>query len=149
MTAFSGLCGVTQYKRLKEFVARRNRTAAIYDRALESEAPGVERLLVPSDTHHSYWKYSFNLPARVSREDLQRLLAKDYEVPLTWSYWPPVHLMPIMRKLYGGRSGDLPTSEAVMKRNASLPMHAGLDDQDATYIAESFVDAYRRMRKLS
>jgi len=148
MTAFSGLCGVTQYRRLEEFVARRNRTATIYDRALESDTHGVERLLFPSDTRHSYWKYSFNLPAEMSREDLQRLLAKDYGVPLTWSYWPPVHLMPIMRKLFGGRPGDLPTSEAVMKRNVSLPMHAALDDRDATYVAESFVDAYRRMRKL-
>jgi perosamine synthetase len=147
MTAFSGLCGVTQYKRLEEFVGRRNRTAAIYDRALEADAPGVERLPVPADTRHSYWKYSFNLPAEVSREDLQRLLAKDYRVPLTWSYWPPVHLMPVMRRLFGCKPGDLPASEAVMRRNASLPMHAALDDRDACYVAESFVDAYRRMRK--
>ncbi len=146
MTAFSGLCGVTQYKRLDEFVARRNRTAGLYDHALQAGAPAVELLPVPQDTRHSYWKYTMNLPKGVSRLDLQALLAKDYGVPLTWSYWPPVHLMPVMKDLCGGKPGDLPITEDIMSRNVSLPMHAALDDNDATYIADAFVDAFGRMR---
>jgi perosamine synthetase len=146
MTAFSGLCGTVQYRRLEELLARRARVVAMYDQAVRAAAPDVEIVGAPPGTRHSYWKHTMNLPPGVSRAALRDLLARDYGVPLGWSYWPPVHLQPVFANLFGHRAGELPVSEEVMRRNVSLPMHAGLDEGDARYVADSFLDAFGRLR---
>lgn len=145
MTEFAALCGVVQYRRLEEFVERRNRVAALYDRRIREETPEVGLTNVPADTRHSYWKHVVNLPEGVSRRELQRMLKDEFEVPISWSYYPPVHLMPVFTQLYGTGPGLLPTAERVMRRNVNLPMHAALDDEEAEYIAGAFVNCYKRL----
>lgn len=139
MTEFAALCGVVQYRRLAEFLKRRTSVARIYHDYLREKAPEIELLPVPPDTTHSYWKYMINLPAGVSRSTIQKIMEQKYGIPITWSYYPPVHLMPVFEQMYGTKPGDLPVAEELLRVNINLPMHATLSDSDAEYVAESLV----------
>ncbi len=145
MTEFSALCGIVQYQRLEEFVARRNRVAEIYTARLREALPEVVPVAVPEDTRHSYWKYIVNLPERVSRRELQRHMKARYDLPINWSYYPPVHLMPVFRTLYGFTEGHLPVAEQVLQHNVNLPMHAALSDDDAEYVMDTFIEGYKAL----
>lgn len=145
MTEFAALCGVMQYRRLEEAVTRRNRVAEIYEQRIRAEVPEVGLVSVPPDTQHSYWKHVINLPDGVSRHELKAMMDEAYDVPIAWSYYPPVHLMPVFTKLYGLTPGHLPVAEHVLKHNVNLPMHAVLDDEDAEYIVEAFINCYKKV----
>lgn len=145
MSEFAALCGVVQYRRLEEFLDRRQRIAEIYERRIREAVPEVGLLPAPSDTRHSYWKHVINLPDGISRKTLQQSMMEEYEVPISWSYYPPVHLMPVFVKEYGTLAQPLPVAERILKQNINLPMHAALDAEDAEYIAEAFVHCYRRL----
>jgi len=49
-------------------------------------------------------------------------------------YFEPVHLKRIYRERFNGKQGDLPVTEALAKRVLSLPMYAGLGQEDLDYI---------------
>jgi len=146
MTEFQALCGVAQHKHLKEFVQRRNAIARRYDAVLKAEAPDVERIEPPADTVHAYWKHTINLPPDVSRDRFQKEAAEKYKVPFAWSYWPPIHLQPVFRRLYGSVDGQLPQAEDVTGRLVNFPMHVRLSDEDVDYVLESFLACYKALR---
>src|SRR5262249_52786122 len=84
MSEFAALCGVVQYRRLEEFLGRRQRVAEIYERRIREAVPEVGLLPVPADTTHSYWKHVINLPDGISRNTLQQSMMEEYEVPMSW-----------------------------------------------------------------
>lgn len=146
MTEFQALCGVAQHRHLKEFVDRRNAIARKYDAVLKAEAPDVERIEPPADTVHAYWKHTFNLPPDVSRDRLQKEMAHRFKVPVAWSYWPPIHLQPVFRRLYGTADGQLPQAEDITERLVNFPMHVRLSDDDVEYVLEAFLACYKDLR---
>lgn len=146
MTEFQALCGVVQHRRLEEFVSLRNKIAAKYDAVLQQEAPECELIAVPEDTVHSYWKHTFNLPADVSRMQLQDKMKERFGVPIAWSYDPPIHLQPVFRELYGTTDGMLPVAEDVTMRLVNFPMHVCMSDQDVERVLDAFVACYTESR---
>jgi perosamine synthetase len=52
-------------------------------------------------------------------------------------YYPPCHLQPLYRNMFGYKEGDLPVSEHVLKRMVCLPMHVRLTDDDVEYVLTS------------
>jgi perosamine synthetase len=140
----SALLGVLQYGRLREFVRQRRALAAIYDEAL-SEEPALCLPVAPPRCLHNYWLYSVLLPPGLDREMLQKRMKEEYDIEVSWSYFPPLHLMPVFRKLYGGRPGDLPVSEDVLARTLCLPIHPLIDTDDAGCVARCFLQIYREL----
>ena len=104
------------------------------------------RIEPSADTVHAYWKHTLNLPPDVSRERLQKETAQRYKVPIAWSYWPPIHLQPVFRRLYGTTDGQLPQAEDVTERLVNFPMHVRLSDEDVDYILEAFLACYKALR---
>ena len=83
--------------------------------------------------------------AQFTLAELATAARVDYDVPVNWSYYPPVHLMPVFRNLYGFEEGHLPVSEHVLQHNLNLPMHAALSDDDAEYVMDRFIEGYKRV----
>ncbi len=139
----SALLGCVQHGHLAEFVRRRNEIAAYYRRRLQVDAPELEVQAHPPDVVHSYWKFLVNLPRTTSRQELQRFLASR-GVAIHWSYWPPVHLMPVLRSLYGYAPGECPVAEDVLARNICLPIDPRLTEAQMKLVMDSFVEAVGR-----
>jgi dTDP-4-amino-4,6-dideoxygalactose transaminase len=137
--------GLVQLGRLEEFVERRNAVAARYTSGLR-EIDGIHPLPVSGGVH-SYWNYLAVLEdEHISRAALAQCLQERYGVEIAWPYDPPCHLQPVFRRVLGTRPGDLPRSEALLRRHIALPMHSGLTTEDAEYVLESLQAALSGLR---
>jgi perosamine synthetase len=138
----SALLGVLQYARLEEFVRARRAVAATYDQALEQE-PTILRPLLHPDCFHNYWLYTIILPPGVNRAAIRSFCKEEWQIDVEWSYFPPMHLMPAFRNLYGTAPGMLPVAEDVLTRIVCLPIHPLISPADAERVVECFLHAYR------
>ena len=139
MPEFSALLGVLQYKRLDDFIAQRRAVAAVYNELLAQES-SIFIPAAPPACFHSYWLYPIVLPGGVNREALQKQCLELWNINISWSYFPPLHLMPVFKSLYGCMPGMLPVAEDVLARIVCLPVHPRMSVDDASYVAG--VDLY-------
>ncbi len=125
MTEMQAALGLNQLDQLDAFVTRRRELAEAYDMAL-SELP----LRIPGRQEgaaSSWHLYVIRLdgPTR-HRAVFEGLRAQGIGVNL---HYIPVHLQPYYREL-GFNPGDFPKAEDYYSRAISIPLHAGLSDQD-------------------
>ena len=133
----SAILGIYQLRRIEEFIAKRNEIAKIYDEELDKidEVKTIERA---SNSRCSYYKYPMTLGEKVDKTKFTQLLEKEFGVETGNVFYPPCHLQTVYKKLYPETAdGRLSTSERVLSRTITLPMHAAMTGQDATYVTES------------
>ena len=135
MTDIHAALGISQMKRLDEFVQRRNELAARYEELL-AELPVQRPALI--DTARSSWHlYPVRVqPANISRshrEVFESLREQDIGVNL---HYMPVHLQPYYRDL-GFREGQFPEAESYGKEAISLPMFATMTDGQQDTVVEA------------
>lgn len=134
--------GRYQLKRLPEFIAARQRIAAIYDESLSSI--GVEPLRMPAGVSSNYYKYIAMPPAGVDRAALKKHLRENYAVGLSGEvYEAPCHLQPVFGPL---AAGTLPVAEELCARHICMPVSAVMSDDDARYVVESLGKALAATR---
>lgn len=141
MTEVAALLGRSQLRHLDTFIQHRRRIAAIYTQALTTStfANVIHLEPVPDNIKPSYWRFLLNLDPSVNRETLRDLLQQD-GITIDWAYHPPAHLQPVFCDLYGHRPGMLPVSEELLKHNICLPVHVGISENDAAWIASRVLD---------
>lgn len=125
MTEMQAALGLSQLDQLDAFIARRRALADSYDRALAGlplRIPGRQE-----GAASSWHLYVVRLddPARHCAV-FEGLRAQGVGVNL---HYIPVHLQPYYRDL-GFAPGDFPKAEDYYSRAISIPLHAGLSDQD-------------------
>ncbi len=136
------IIGRYQLKRLPEFIAARQRVAAIYDRGLASI--GVTPLAMPSSVSSNYYKYIALPPAGVDRVSLKKRLREEFDVGLSGEvYEAPCHLQPVFGPL---SVGTLPVAEELCSRHICLPVSAVMTDDDAAYVVDSLEKALAQER---
>ncbi len=138
----SALLGCVQHTHLAEFLRLRDGIARYYRARLREAAPSLEVQVHPTGVVHSYWKFLVNLPRHMSRERIQSFMALR-GAAIHWSYWPPVHLMPVMRELFGYSPGECPVAEDVLSRNISLPIDPRLDQRQMEHVIDTLLEAVR------
>lgn len=133
MTELQAALGLSQLRRLDEFVNARHKVAQFYNESL-SELP----LKLPIQHHDSY--SSFHLfPIRLDLELLKRSHAEVFEslrerkIGVNLHYIP-VHLQPYYRKMMF-KVGDFPESEKYYRESISLPMFSNLSRQQHDYVS--------------
>ena len=136
MDELSGALGVSQLRRIDEFVARRRRVAETYD-ALLREEPRVRIPIVRPDVKMSYFVYVIELQGELERDEVIRRLAVR-GVP-SRGYFSPIHLQSYVQERYGFREGMLPITERVAKRTIALPFYNDLPAEDAEYVVSALV----------
>ncbi len=123
--------GLSQMKRLDEFVARRRELAALY---LEQLA-GVEGVILPTSTDGHAW----HLFALQVREDLHRdmfMFLKENGINPQVHY-RPVPLQPYYRQQFGYKIGDFPEAERYYSRAMSLPLFPLMEDSDVRRVTDT------------
>ena len=116
--------GLSQMRRLDEFVERRRKIAEMYLRELS----GVEGLVLPPNKEGHAWHLFI---ARVKEELHGEFFAylRDNDIRLQVHY-RPVPLQPYYRKKYGYKAGDFPQAEKYYSQAVSLPIFPLMTDDD-------------------
>lgn len=146
MMEFQGILGRFQLRRLPEFVAHRNRIAQVYQeelRVLENE--GVITLQqFPDTVRHAYWRFIIFLPSGMNRDSVREQMLK-HEVVVDWPYQPLIHLQPAFQKMYNTKDGLCPLSERLVQRHVCLPIHLGISEDAARFIASKFKESIKKV----
>ena len=141
MTEIQAILGLYQLKRLNDFVKHRNNISKIYKNELSDlEKQGIIHFQeAPSNIRHAYWRYVVVVDnAKCGREKIKTEMRK-VGVNIDWPYQPLMHLQPIYKKLYSLQKGYLKRSEEYANRHFCLPMHLGIKEEDAVYIANNLL----------
>jgi dTDP-4-amino-4,6-dideoxygalactose transaminase len=138
LSELASIVGLHQFDCLDEAIARRNQIARIYEELL-SDVDGVSLFRVPPSFRHSYYKYPIKLADGIDRLKVASIMKESFGVDTGSVYYPPCHLQPYYIDTFGTRLGDFPAAEQVLRRVLCLPMHLGVTDEKARYIAESLV----------
>ena len=144
MTELQAALGLSQAKRLNDFVARRNQLAKIYDKAFATSSLTP---LTPNDNSHSaYHLYIVLLPKYDA--DLQKSRHKAMVSALRANnicahvHYIPIHLQPYYQQEKPGlafKQGDFPVAEQYYQRAISLPLYPLLADDEQQYIIETVI----------
>jgi UDP-4-amino-4,6-dideoxy-N-acetyl-beta-L-altrosamine transaminase len=131
LTDMQAALGVSQMRRLDEWVARRHEIADRYDAAL-ANLPVTTPRRVPG-SRSALHLYVINLvegatPGR--RKVFESMRAQGIGVNV---HYIPVHLQPDFRQ-FGRGKGDYPVAEHYYETAISLPMYASLGDDDQDHV---------------
>lgn len=135
MDEIGAVIGIHQLEQLEKFVEKRNDIAKKYDKGLQ-EIEGAEPIFTPSNIRNSYYKYPVYLDERIDPSRLTSFLKSEHHISVGNIYYPPCHLMPLYKKMFGYKGGELPVSEQVLKRVITLPMHVQITDSEINHVLE-------------
>ena len=135
MPEISAILGIYQLKRLDEFIARRNEIAVVYDETLE-KIDSIGTIISSKDWKSAYYKYPVILPLKLDKKRFIESLLNDFNIETGNIFYPPCHLQALYRQLGSSSYGSLLTSERVLSRTITLPMHVGLTNEDVNYVLE-------------
>jgi UDP-4-amino-4,6-dideoxy-N-acetyl-beta-L-altrosamine transaminase len=141
MTDMQAALGLSQLKRLDEFVARRQQLVDRYNQAL-SNLPLVLPYQHP-DVYSAFHLYVIRLKLNAMkinrRQVFEELRASGIGVNV---HYIPVHTQPYFRTL-GFNAGDFPEAEKYYKNAISLPMFPELSEKDQDYVIDTLRDILR------
>lgn len=120
--------GLSQMKRLDEFIARRRELAALYLEEL-SDVPNIK--LPPSHEHHMWHIFALQVTNGL-RDDLAKYLSEHDINPNR--HYKPVPLMPYYRERYKYKPGDFPESERYYEQEISLPLYPLMTNEDVIHV---------------
>lgn len=141
ITDFQCALGLSQLRRLPEWVARRREIARQYGAAF-AEMPAVTPLAVRPEVKPAYHLYvvRFDMDAvALSKADLfAAFRAEGIGVNV---HYVPVHLHPYYRQQFGTCPGLCPVAEAAYEQIITLPVFPGMTDDDV----QDVTDAVRKV----
>ena len=130
ITDIQAALGISQLKKLDEFVRRRKEIIAMYNQALANipwlttpyERPGVF-----SAFHLYVIKIDFKQIDKTRTQVMQELKGKGIG---TQVHYIPVHLQPYYRENWGFKPGDYPKAEKYYDQCLSIPLYPKMTDED-------------------
>ncbi len=136
--------GISQLKKLPQFLERRRDIASTYDEAF-SNANSITPLLTRKDVAHAYHLY-------VVRIDFENLGTTRKAVVTalrdkgigTNVHYIPVHLHPYYKREHGTHEGMCPVAEKVYEEILSLPIFGTLPLDQVQYIANSLINIVQK-----
>ena len=126
--------GLSQLGKLEQFAARRRDLVALYDRALKPLAPVV--MPVECMPGNPVWHlYIVLIDFASAGMDRAELMNKMGEAGIgSQVHYIPVHSQPYYRERYG--ACDLPGADNYYARCLSLPLFAGMEDEDVGRVVD-------------
>lgn len=142
MTELQAALGLSQIKRLDEFVNKRNALARVYDEAfLDSE---LTCLLPDNDTFSSYHLYIVVLPHSQKESHKDIITSLRASNIFAHVHYIPIHLQPYYQAL-GFQNGDFPFAEDYYQRAISLPLYPNLTADEQQYIIHTLLSTLEQL----
>ena len=122
--------GIAQLERLQEILAKRKRVAEQYTKLLK-DVKSIRIPRVAPDVKLSWFVYVVQLNEKYTNKDREVIINKMAQEGIACSnYFPPIHLQPFYRKMFGFKPGDFPVTEKVSERTIALPFYNNLQSND-------------------
>ena len=135
MNDIQAALGLSQMKRLDQYIKRRHEIAKHYDNALKNLP-----LVTPWQSQGNYSSYHLypilieeNLTQKKQRQVYDQLIKNNIAVNL---HYIPVHRQPYYENL-GFKKNDFPQAENFHRKALSIPMYAILKDDQQKYVEET------------
>ncbi len=144
MAEFESILGLSQLKRLDEFVERRIHIGNIYKNELKQlETSGQIRFQdYPLNIRHPFWKFIIFIKSNtISRDFIKNRMLND-GINIDAPYSPLMHLQPVFKRICGTKEGDMPKAESLSNTHFCLPMHVQLSEDDACVISKKLIKAF-------
>ena len=133
--------GLSQMKRLDEFISRRRELASLYLSEL-SDVPNI--ILPPSHEHHLWHIFALQVKNGL-RDSLSEYLSSHDINPNR--HYKPVPLHAYYREHYGYKPGDFPESERYYEQEISLPLYPLMTNDDVMRVCECIKEYMNNMNK--
>jgi perosamine synthetase len=129
--------GLSQLRRLPEWVARRRAIARRYDEAL-ADLPIIRPQLVGRDVRHAYHLYVIRMDPESLNADRAKVFGalRAEGIGVNVHYFP-VHLHSFYRARFGTGPGLCPRAEAAYEQILSLPIFPDMRDGDVEDVIEA------------
>ncbi len=140
ITDFQCALGLSQLKKLDEFIRKREKIAQKYNRELATD--GVQLPKFHENTRSGWHLYAVLLPEDIDRDRFFNLMREK-------KIGANVHYIPCYKHSYYVRNnitGNCPVAEEVFSRIITLPLHQGLDDDETDYVISSFKKSLEEVR---
>tara|TARA_B100000686_G_C16705245_1_gene925850 strand:- start:280 stop:1443 length:1164 start_codon:yes stop_codon:yes gene_type:complete len=120
MNDISAALGISQLKRINQFIKRRNQIAKLYNNLLKDIPIKTQKILPYNYSSYHLFIIQFDLKkTKLTYNQIFNLFRNNnYYVNL---HYMPLHLSPYFKKL-GFRKNDFPNSEEYQKKTLSLPI---------------------------
>ena len=141
MSELNAALGLTQLKRLDEFIAWRRKIADLYTEWLQ-EVPELTPVL-PS-ARSSWYKYIVLLPRGMDRAILKQRM-KEQGVSLSGEvYEIPLHRQPIFQEM---ADGEFLVAHDVCSRHICLPLYYGMTNDEASFVVNTLNNTLKEVVK--
>lgn len=148
MDEIKAAMGIRQLEQLDKFIEKRNKIARKYDAGLKN-IEGVEPISPPENVGHSYYKYPIYLEEEIDAVKLAELLKSKYGINVGNIYYPPCHLQPVYKRIFGYKGGELPVSERVLRKVIALPMHLQITESEINRVLNGLANSVDDINKFS
>jgi len=128
--------GISQLKRAKEGVEKRNQIAMRYNKAFQT----IKEITTPFVAPNIYHAYHLYIIQTEKRKELYDFLRAN-EI-YTQVHYIPVHLQPYYKNL-GWEKGDFPIAEKYYEKTLSLPIYPTLTEQEQNYVIEKIIEFFQ------
>lgn len=135
MPEMAASVGLTQIRRVDEFVSKRNEIAKRYAEQLDSSKITIAS--IPDNTVMTWWQYIVLLPEGTSLEGREKFceeLLQRFNIPTANAYWPACHEQPAFLDYV---KGTYPVADDILHRHVALPMYFEMDLEQVDYVAQS------------
>jgi len=137
--------GIAQLERLDEILEKRERVAQMYNERLK-DMEGVKIPYVSSYVEMSWFVYVVRLDD-YGQKHRDRTLEELKKKGIGCSnYFPPIHLQPFYRRMFGYKEGDFPITEKVSKSTIALPFYNNLTEEQIDYVCQNLREILGEIR---
>jgi dTDP-4-amino-4,6-dideoxygalactose transaminase len=147
MTDVQASIGIHQLARIEQFQTRRREVVAAYGEGL-APLDAVQLPVEVGDVESAWHLYPIRLHLEALTIDRARFIDELTARNIGTSvHFIPLHHHPYYAERYGLSASDFPVSSGEYLRLISLPMHAGLSDEDVSDVIEAVSDVATTFRR--